>query len=486
MGNRTISVKLIAVFLLVSSTLQGQSIEWFNYYANQLASDNPDSSFVLLDKAFALAKEQNDAYSMALSKKIAAHIYSTQRKNASAYVHNTEALALFAQADTADYWNQYSAHRNLGLLLNRMNAFNDAVIHMDSARIYFQKYLDEFPERAEENNDFQQLDKIDLFQARYLRKAGHTKESHLILSKLLDKTIEKNWAVYSDAHHELGMTYLEFDQYNEAKAHFERIIDLPNLPERKYATAYHNIGVCYMKTERYSTALENYQKAIALNEKLGRNRYLFDNLLAMGECQYKMNAHQQALNSFEVALTSFTDIEQDEQLFAIYRWMEKAGDELDHPEYRAWGEKYDSLMREYTKAQTEIMTQEKLLLFESDIERQKMLAIRKEERKGRMMLLIPVALLLLLSGGAYLLYRRRNKPVIMNYAEARVMAMQAIEQFSAGHRSTLKFYIDSRPDFKHSYTTLRKALSETDNFESPNVVQAVINDLQDKRVRVVK
>ncbi|WP_286755487.1 tetratricopeptide repeat protein [Roseivirga sp. UBA838] len=485
MGNRTISVRLIAVFLLVSSTLQGQSIEWFNYYANQLTETNPDSAFILLDKAFALAKAENDIYSMAISKKIAAHIYSTQRKNASAYVHNIEALSLFAEADTADYWNQYSAHRNLGLLLNRMNAFKDAVTHMDSARIYFQKYLEEFPERAAENNDFEQLDKIDLFQARYLRKAGQTKESHLILSKLLDKTIEKNWAVYSDAHHELGMTYLEFNQYNEAKAHFERIIDLPNLPEKKYATAHHNIGVCYMKLGKYTTALENYQKAIAMNTELKRNRYLFDDLLAMGECQYLMKQPKLALASFESALSYFNDIEQDEQLFAIYRWMEKAGDELDHPNYRAWGDTYDSLMQAYTKAQTEIMNEEKLRLFEADVERQKMLVRKKQERKGRLVALIPFAAVLL-CGGIYLLYRRRNRPVIMKYDEARVMAVQAIEQFSAGHRSTLKFYIDSRPDFKHSYTTLRKALSETDNFESPNVVQAVINDLQDKRVRVVK
>ena len=73
----------------------------------------------------------------------------------------------------------------------------------------------------------------------------------------------------------IARSYMELNQYLEAKEYFYMAIDLnPN-----FAPAYANLGVLYDRQKQYMKAVSYYKKAISIDNELSEGMHWLDRLL---------------------------------------------------------------------------------------------------------------------------------------------------------------------------------------------------------------
>ena len=93
-------------------------------------------------------------------------------------------------------------------------------------------------------------------------------------------------------HYNLGICYIEKEEYKNAEASFAKAIEL----KPDFADAYCNLGNVYLETEKPEKAIEQYKKALSLDPKHTRS------YVGAGVSYYNLKKYKEAEESLNKAI----------------------------------------------------------------------------------------------------------------------------------------------------------------------------------------
>lgn len=467
-----------ACMILLFTYSYGQSSGELNSQAVKFIKSNPDTAIYIAQLSFETARELDDLHGMAIAKRIASKANMRLRNNVTAYAHNTEAFDLLQRADTADYYNIYSLHRDQAVIMDRIERYQDAAQYAKESIDYLHRHIASHPKIAQEKKHHLLIDKMSYYHGRYLRKAGDIKASDAIFYQLLDESLKhQNYTVYADVSNQLGLTALEVELYDVAIDFFDKALRIDDVPAKQKAHAHHNTAVALMKQADQEQARYHFNHAIKLNQSIKSKKSLFINLLDLGESYYITEDYQKALDKWQTALATYSSIDTNPDLFAIYKWIERANVELGIPTYKEYRVKFDQLDKQYRVQQQQNTTLEKQRNFDRDLMMRDVQRIQEQTRqeRNRRMIQIALAIILLACGGGtiyFLIVGRKVLPYDIASKKARAL----LEKKYEGANGVFAPYV-AEFDFPVGKDTLRKAIKETPISPNHTYVQKVLDDL---------
>jgi tetratricopeptide (TPR) repeat protein len=97
--------------------------------------------------------------------------------------------------------------------------------------------------------------------------------------------------LHLDAHHKLGLLYLQVENFPQAELYFSRLINL-----KKDPVYYSNLGAALYQQQRLVEAAEAYENAIAMDDKRA------ERMQSLAHVYYELGDDQKALYYLEQAL----------------------------------------------------------------------------------------------------------------------------------------------------------------------------------------
>lgn len=98
-------------------------------------------------------------------------------------------------------------------------------------------------------------------------------------------------ALHLDAHHKLGLLYLQVENFPQAELYFSRLINL-----KKDPVYYSNLGAALYQQQRLVEAAEAYENAIAMDDKRA------ERMQSLAHVYYELGDDQKCLYYLEEAL----------------------------------------------------------------------------------------------------------------------------------------------------------------------------------------
>ncbi len=479
----------LMVFIATMGLTLAQDVKVLNDSAHSIRKSNPELAIELLNKSFKISKNRRHYRQMGISKKIAADVFRESRMNESAYAHYTEALRLIHLSDTSDYFNTYAIHRNLSVILNRMEVYKGAANHLDSAISNLEFYIDEYPDLKQQGNILK-LDRLGYLKARYLMKSLEVETATAIYFKLEKRTRENgNWPVYLDVSNELGLTNIRFNKFEEAIPYFKRMLGVAVISEKQRAYAYHNLGESYLGLGKPVEALINLDSALAINSKLGkRDYYLFYNHLQKGNAYLALNKPKKAISHYLKAIEADSNVYEDPTMYEVYYQLQLAGFETGDERTKEWGVLYADANKAFLKNQQEVLVNQKANVFQNSIISQQ--EARRKEMAREQALLRWASILSGLTAIilAFLLIKRRFRKATlheMDYEDAVVTARDLLlKNYHKIYGAYDKYLADERCSYNGKKETLRKAMSPNGEYRNAELVEYVLNDLGEGKFKI--
>lgn len=300
------------------------------------------------------------------------------------YFLATEALKVWATADTIDYYNTYRLHRDIATMLAKFSRYQEAVSHLELARPYLVEHLDRFPSVAKKYNDSKLLSEVDYFEGLYHRHLGNYEVS---LEKLMPLTTSdvavKNPSIYAQAKNQLGLSYFHFNEYSKAESYFKDLLKMSDLPIAEKADYLHNLGNTYLKLGQTENAIDYLKQAATLSESANKTTDLVVNLIDLADAYLLAKDPENALVAAKKAAALKVDVNGQPKRFMLYRVLEKASYQTGNTANAiAFGDMFDKHFKDYNLIVSKVIDNEASLQYELAIAEQfrlEQLAIAQEQ-----------------------------------------------------------------------------------------------------------
>lgn len=333
-----------------------------------------------------------------------------------AYFLGTDALKVWATADTIDYYNSYRLHRDIAAMLAKFNRYQEAVLHLELARPYLAEHLERFPAVAKKYNDAKLLSEVDYFNGLYHRHLGNYDVS---LTKLMPLTTSEvavnNPSIYAQAKNQLGLSYFYFKEYNKAEIYFKDLIKMSGLPNAEKADYLHNLGNTYLKLGQNDKAIDYLKKAATLSELANKTSDLVVNLIDLADAYLIARDPENALIAAKKAADLKVDVSGQPKRFMLYRVLEKASYQSGNTDTAiAFGDMFDAHFKDYNLIVSKVIDNEASLKYELAIAEQFRLeqlaiATAQANRKQWTIALVAFGLIVVLVLAFKKLYYTRKK-----------------------------------------------------------------------------
>lgn len=263
---------------------------------NKIASSywmvNPGSTFVYANKAYQLAKQNNNKNEMACALKNKGVAYYFLSEFEKALQEYEKALAICERDE--DLRGLADLYNNIGLVYQKLNKFD----------LTLENYLKSLELEKELGNKEGIADSM-VNLANFFYYMGKYDKAKEYFSQSLQK--------FQEIGHQDGisMTYtnlaaIEDDRKNYKKAielyRHSLKIDMEQSNSNRIATNYNNIGFSYFKMKKFAQAEKYYKRALKIQKDISDNWGISNSQYNLGQLFYKWNKLSLAANYFKRSL----------------------------------------------------------------------------------------------------------------------------------------------------------------------------------------
>lgn len=342
--------------------------------AFQISTTKPDSSLNLLDKAKTKSIEINYVWGIAFTDYLTARTHMLSNHDALALQKFSEALNGFSKSDTLDLYNEYVMLWNMARIAYRNGSFTAATTYYDDARTKMIMFIKESPKLAKEKKALDKIENIDYFQALALKRGGKILEATSQLLNLLKS--DKTHGNEARVKNQIGLIYKDLKNYPDAKHYFYEILSAKFASQYYKALANHNLGYIFMLENNATKSIEHFGQSIELCKDLlqeessdATRRQLYLSYLDLGELYYRIDNFEKAINQWNEALKSYSNIGANPEHYIIHNWLLKAYLNSDPQMVKYHNEQYLAYNQEYIKTREAVSDLFKKELFENQIAR---------------------------------------------------------------------------------------------------------------------
>lgn len=398
------TILLFASFLLLFNPLNAQDkqrVDQLNFTAIGLLKSNPDSVRLLVGQSESLAEELNYIWGLGTCEAVLGKLAINEGDLIKGYKHYTHALDLYQQSDSLEYYNLFNAYNNVAYILAKYHDYDKAIPYYDSAIHALKSVPDDYPEFYLQQKDRWLID-LPYYKARHLKDAGRLTESGKILIDLWENSHRQRDTVrLTKVLNQIGIVKKRLGEYDEAQRYYGIIASGKDVRLSTRAIANHNLGSVYLAEGNLDRAEYFYKIAQEQKAEVGKARSQFITLLDLGEVQYKKEDYQAAINYWNTALATYSDIDNSPSLYVIYDWLERAYKRIDLEKSDEYGVLYADVNEKYLARQSALRTEETKNSFNNMID-QKRDEMERQARIDQIIqhywpLCFPIAFLLILA-----------------------------------------------------------------------------------------
>lgn len=295
---------ITSVLLLLASFMPLQNREdidqaRFTAY-DYLDQDQFDSAVLMMDHAITESERLHYSYGTAKSIFVKSYLYRVDNQLGKSFELNLKALKILELSDderTPETLAQI--YSNTGEILINHFMYEEAV-----------KYFDKGLEISYKHDLMEQVEILSYNRGFALKRAQayELASKDFEVSLKISEEIDDEW-VFLNSHNMLGKVAVEFQRYEKARQHFEKIINhtFKQESDNEYlGMAYENIGKTFYLEKRIDDARSAYQKALSHDSSLNDSTQLFNTQLALVELHLSINNLDQAWHYGNLAIESYS------------------------------------------------------------------------------------------------------------------------------------------------------------------------------------
>lgn len=223
-----------------------------------------------------------------------------------------------AQSDfyiTNNLWSQARLHidKALSLVNSRKDKSTLIDIHLQYSKLFFKsgdkaasaKAISDANKLAESSNNTDQLIKIKLIQADYLKQDGAHIESVKIKKQALNLSQNiQNKNLRADCFQSIGSSYWQTGHYNEALENYYKslLIREKNADTLGIIQSLKNIGLSYRELGQYEKGISNLEKSLKLSQSLKDVYETSEILNIIGSLHFRFNRFDEAIKFYTQSL----------------------------------------------------------------------------------------------------------------------------------------------------------------------------------------
>lgn len=415
--NRVAFAIIITALLTGSLCLSAQdrieNVKVLNKRALQLMRTQPDSSRLLIDKAFEEAEKINYQWGKATAKNLSGRLLMLESQDIRAITEFEEALPLYEETDSVYLNNHHIIFWNIATIYYRNDVF-------EAASDYFQKSFEALELLIHQNQDHPKAknregDLLDAvyYKALSLKKLGQLNESRVLLERLWNDEFPENGLVEHRAKvlNQLGLINKDLSNFAEARYFYRQILELAEVSDLYVGRALHNTGYTWLSESEYEKAADYFKKAIAQKKRLKKSkssqRSLFVSHLDLGEALYHQKRYREAINQWELALGLDADVSENPELFIAHNWLQQCYMLFDVEKADFHGERYRLLMADFTESKQELVQEFEGQVFRLNLEEERLKTAHEMQIISQRTQYQLVILALLLFTGLFWWWRKR-------------------------------------------------------------------------------
>ncbi|MFY0600198.1 MAG: tetratricopeptide repeat protein [Cyclobacteriaceae bacterium] len=398
-----IFVIFFSLITLSNKNNDSLTIENLCFRAFKVRNIDPDSAFLLANKALHIARKKNLLYENSLACNVIGILFKNAGEYDSASSYYKKSLSIRVKLGRTE--DQATVYMNLGQVANQKGDYEEASYYYDSALIILKK-----------SNDHVNTAKCLENMAVVLDKQGQMEAAHNRYMESMDiYNVLGNTEGKSRIHSHLGIQEKKRKKYKKAIKEFELSLKLKEKTGNKRGTAktYNNLGDIEMELGNTEKAISFYLKSLNLSNEIDNQASIADSNLKLSKAYFIKNRLDTALELVNLAKSTLKRIDSKDNLSIAYfirsSILERKG---LHKKSLVDYKKYDSLesiVFNETKSQqiAELETKYETEKKEKEISEQKVQI--QQASLERENLILTLAATLILAVLAIVFYRQRAK-----------------------------------------------------------------------------
>lgn len=294
---------IASVLLLLASILPLQSREEIDQARFQaydyLDQDQLDSAIMVMDQAIYAAKKMDYDYGTGKSIFVQSYLYRIDNQLGKSFELNLKALKILESSDddrTPETLAQI--YLNTGEILINHFKYHEAI-----------KYFNHGLEISHTHNLQKQIQDLSYNLGFAFKRAEAYEQAirNFQLSLVIAEDQSDEW-MFLNSHNMLGKVAIQFERYEEAREHFQKIINHTFEQESSdeyIGMAYENIGETFFLEKRIDDARNAFLKALLHDVSLSDSTQLFNTQLALVELHLSRKDLNQAWHYGKQAVKSY-------------------------------------------------------------------------------------------------------------------------------------------------------------------------------------
>lgn len=292
----------------IEEDIQSNFDQAYSFFATQ----QWDSSLLIAEKTYQLAKDKNNSWGKANSLFIKGWSLYKQNDLSQALVHYLEALRVMqTEMDPNDHsFDRSSIHHNIGLVYTYFSNYDEAIKFYNEGLVIAEEY------------DHQKLVANFIYNLGnvYKYKGDLANSADYFLKAKLKAFNSQNKLKYFKTINQLGLINKDLERYDSARTLYQEAIlvakDLKK-PEKQLAKVYHNIANTYLLQGNYDLAAKNFEEAL-------KHKQLFITLNDYSEMLVNIQLYHESLKYAELAKELYPDQKLSGESAVVYSTLSKA------------------------------------------------------------------------------------------------------------------------------------------------------------------
>lgn len=339
-----------------------------------------------------------EGYYSAKAYALAAKAYEEQGHYATAYNSYTSGLNRLYASDTLDHYLEYAMFNNMAMIAAESNQYDiSADLYLKAAEAA-ERYIKYEPETAEQYNEQYLVNKMMFYRGNALYDAGNLDAAldvYLELDKQFFKEV-KDPSTFALLRNEYGLNAKSAGDYLEAAYNFRSIIEMEAVSGYYKQSAQHNLALVMQEKGEIDSALNSFDAAIDIEGATDLQYYI--SYMDKGELLLEQQRYAESIEVFNKALSLDVDLTHDLRLMNIHYLLERAYKSIDLDSSNYYGDKYQMLVADHLRMQSEIIAQEKARAFSLSLNQSKHeQKIKELEDRHLKRLIINILLFVLIS-----------------------------------------------------------------------------------------
>ena len=276
---------------------------------------DPDSAIALVQTALEQSKETNYRYGEAKSYAMLGSIADRQNRTDSAVNYFFDALSKYiGMDDQKSLIDQANVCLTLGAIYYHHHRIQEAI-----------NFYEQGAEFALEAMNNKVLAKLVHNIAVAYRKRGELDKANELLLRKLEMIESDNHTERSYTYNELGLTYQESGDYEQAISYYNQVMVLETNPEpvQIRGQAYHNLANTYQQQKDYTKAWDYFNKALTELEPLHHAKDLFITYQDMADLALVEEKKDMALYYAQKATPLLSQVPETPKYFDQYKLLSR-------------------------------------------------------------------------------------------------------------------------------------------------------------------